>query len=235
MNRNTIIGLVLIFGIFIAYSYFMSPSDEEKALQKQKSDSLALVMKDRRDSITRANAKQEVLEELRQAQEMEAQGEVIDDASLTQMELRDQLGLFANSAVGEDKYFTIESDLLKLHISTKGGRIENVELKEYKTWEKNPTILLNSDSLHFGFSFFSGNRLINTDRLYFQPFWSDIEFEGKDLMVVTGSDSHQFSMRLYPDAGENGFNRHNYIEYLFTIHGDKYMIGYQLNFVEMEM
>ena len=234
MNRNTIIGLILIFGIFIAYSYFMSPSDEEKALQKQKSDALALVMKERRDSITRANAKQEALEELRQTQEMEAQGEVIDDASLTQMEMRDQLGLFANSAVGEDKYFIIESDLLKLHISTKGGRIEDVELKEYKTWEKNPTILLNSDSLHFGFSFFSGNRLINTDRLYFQPFWSDIEFEGKDLMVVTGSDSLQFSMRLYPDAGESGFNRHKYIEYLFTIHGDKYMIGYQLNFVEME-
>ena len=234
MNRNTIIGLILIFGIFIAYSYFMSPSDEEKALQKQKSDSLTLVMKDRRDSITRAHAKQEVLDELKQAREMEAQGEVIDDASLTQMEMRDQLGLFANSAVGEDKYFIIESDLLKLHISTKGGRIEDVELKEYKTWEKNPTILLNSDSLHFGFSFFSGNRLINTDRLYFQPFWSDIEFEGKDLMVVTGSDSLQFSMRLYPDAGESGFNRHKYIEYLFTIHGDKYMIGYQLNFVEME-
>ena len=34
MNRNTIIGLVLIFGIFIAYSFFMSPSDEEKALKK---------------------------------------------------------------------------------------------------------------------------------------------------------------------------------------------------------
>jgi len=234
MNRNTIIGLVLIFGIFIAYSYFMSPSEEEKALQKQKSDSLALVMMERRDSIISANAQQQVLDDLKRTQEAEARRGILDSASLIRMEVRDQLGLFANSAFGEDKYFTIESDLLKLHISAKGGRIVDVELKEYKTWEKNPTILLKHDSLHFGFSFFSGNRLINTERLYFQPFWSDIEWEGKDLMVVSGSDSLQFAMRVYPNAGENGFNKQTYIEYLFTIHGDQYMIGYTLNFVGME-
>ena len=191
-------------------------------------------MGERRDSIIKANAQQQILEELKQTQELAVHSRVLDSSELVHLEMKDMLGRFANSAFGEEKQFTIENDLIKMHISNKGGRIENVELKEYKTWEKNPTILMNSDSLRFGFSFFSGNRLINTEQLYFKPFWSDIEWEGKDSMVVSGSDSLKFSMRVYPTTGENVISDNKYIEYLFTVYGDQYMIGYTLKFVGME-
>ncbi|MFH1159874.1 MAG: membrane protein insertase YidC [bacterium] len=234
MNRNTIIGLVLIFGIFIAYAYFMSPSKEETAAGKQKADSLAWVMKERRDSAIRQNARRQALENLARKQEMEEKGELIDPTALVQLELKDQLGLFAGSASGENRYITLESDLLKFRIALKGGRIEQVELKNYTSWEKKPTILLHPDSLHFGFSFFAGNRLINTERLYFHPYWTDSKWTGQDSLVVTGSDSLQFAMRAYPDAPQGGFNREKYIEFLFTLHGDQYMLGYQVNFEGMQ-
>lgn len=234
MNKNTIIGLVLIFGIFIAYSYFMSPSKEELARKQQREDSLSLVMKERRDSAIRTNAGRLALEELRQAQEMEMKGEVVDSTIMVQMELKDQLGRFANAASGEENYFTVETDLLKLRINTKGGRLEQIQLKKYQTWEGSPTILMNPDSLQFGFSFFSGNRLINTERLFFQPFWTTMSQHGKDSISVTGQDSVHFAMRLYPDDGTTGFDPTKYIEYLFTFYGDKYMVGYQLNFQGME-
>jgi len=233
MNRNTIIGLVLIFGIFIAYSYFMSPSKEEMAGKQQRADSVALVMKERRDSAAVVEASRMALEELKQAQEIEKRGAVIDSSEMIQLELQDQLGRFANSATGENKYYTVETDLFKLRINSKGGRLEKIELKKYKTWEGNPTIMMNPDSLHFGFSFFSGNRLINTERLYFQPFWMDMNQHGKDSIYVTGQDSIRFAMRLYPNAGEAGYEQERYIEYLFTFYGDKYMVGYQLNFEGM--
>jgi len=38
MNRNTIIGLILIFAIFIGWSYWMQPSEEE--LEKQRQEQL---------------------------------------------------------------------------------------------------------------------------------------------------------------------------------------------------
>jgi len=233
MNRNTIIGLVLIFGIFIAYSYFMSPSKEELARKQQKADSLAMVMQERRDSIIQAEAGRVALEELKQAQEMEKKGETIDSAEMIRMQIHDQLGRFANSATGEQKYYHVETDLLKLRINSKGGRLESIELKKYKTWEGNPTILMNPDSLHFGFSFFAGNRLINTEQLYFKPFWSDPDPDGGDSIYVTGQDSIRFAMRLYANAGESGYDSEKYIEYLFTFYGDKYMVGYQLNFKGM--
>ncbi|TSA30695.1 MAG: membrane protein insertase YidC [Bacteroidetes bacterium] len=234
MNRNTIIGLVLIFGIFIAYSYFMMPSKEEVAKQQQRSDSLALVMKERRDSAIRTNARRQALENLQRVEEQAEKGEVIDSTEVLRMEMKDQLGRFSNAAFGEEKFYTVETDLLKLRINAKGGRIEQVELKKYKTWEKNPTILLNTDSLHFGFSFFSGNRLINTERLYFQPAPTGNTGQRKDSICVTGQDSIHFAMRLYPDGGETDLDRSRYIECLFTFYGDKYMIGYQLNFQGME-
>ncbi|MFH1937273.1 MAG: membrane protein insertase YidC, partial [Bacteroidota bacterium] len=233
MNRNTIIGLVLIFGIFIAYSYFMTPSKEEQILKQYKADSLALVMKERRDSAIRANASRQALTELQRAKEREELREVVDSAAMIRTEMKDQLGRFANSAIGQTRYYTVETDLLKLRVNTKGGKIERVELKKYKTWEQNPTILMNPDSLHFGLSFFSGNRLIDTERLFFQPYWTDETQREQDSIYVTGTDSIRFALRLYPDAEQTGFDKARYIEYLFTFYGDKYMIGYQLNFQGM--
>jgi len=233
MNKNTIIGLVLIFGIFIAYSYFMSPSKEESARKQQRADSVALVMKERGDSLAVVEASRLALQELKQAQQLEKEGVAIDSTEMVKLELNDQLGRFANAASGEDKYYTVETDLLKLRINSKGGRLENIELKEYKTWEGNPTIMMNSDSLHFGLSFFSGNRLINTERLYFQPFWMGMDQYGRDSIYITGQDSIRFAMRLYPNSGVVGYDQEKYIEYLFTFYGDKYMVGYQLNFQGM--
>lgn len=233
MNKNTIIGLILIFGIFIAYSYFMSPSKEELALKKQREDSLAIVMKEKRDSAIRVNASRQALEELKKAQEMEEKGEVIDSAEMIRMELKDELGHFANAASGEEKYIIVETDLLKLRINSKGGRPEQIQLKKYKTWDGNPTILMDPDSLHFGFSFFSSNRLINTERLYFQPVWMNINPQENESVTVSGNDSVQFAMRLYPDDGTEDFDKSRYVEYLFTFYGNKYMLGYQLNFQGM--
>lgn len=233
MNRNTIIGLVLIFGIFIAYSYFMSPSREELARKQYKADSVARVMKERSDSITRLNESQLATEEMQQTQEMEKAGEPMDGADLADAEKRDQLGRFSNAADGEQKYYTVETDLLKLRINSKGGRLEQIQLKKYKTWEGDPTIMMNPDSLYFGFSFFSGNRLIETERLYFQPFWPEVNQHGSDSIYISGKDSIRFAMRIYADGGEAGFDPSKYIEYLFTFYGDKYMVGYQLNFEGM--
>ena len=46
MNRNTIIGLLLIFAILIGYSLWMTPSQEEKEAFKRKQDSTLQSQKD---------------------------------------------------------------------------------------------------------------------------------------------------------------------------------------------
>jgi len=79
-----------------------------------------------------------------------------------------------------------------------------------------------------------GIRIDQDGRLYFQPYWPDYALSGNDSIVVSGTDSVQFAMRVYPDGSDLGFNREKYIEYLFTVYGDQYMIGYHVNFNGME-
>jgi YidC/Oxa1 family membrane protein insertase len=47
MNRNTIIGLLLIGAIFIGWSYMMQPSEEELAKRQYTQDSLLAVQQQR--------------------------------------------------------------------------------------------------------------------------------------------------------------------------------------------
>ncbi|MDD4554199.1 MAG: membrane protein insertase YidC, partial [Bacteroidales bacterium] len=89
------------------------------------------------------------------------------------------------------------------------------------------------DSLQFGFSFFSNNRIINTGKLYFQPFWPDAKEAGKPVLRATGKDSVSFGMRLFAAASDSAFDPEKYIEYIYTIRGDEYMLGYRIRFVNM--
>jgi YidC/Oxa1 family membrane protein insertase len=143
------------------------------------------------------------------------------------------LGAFTGSADEAIKFYTIESDLVKIKVSTRGGKIDYVELKKYKSWDKTPLILINNDSSDFGFTFFSNNRIINTNNLFFRPVWVNQAKTGDSLITITGKDSVQFAMRLYADVADTIQDKEKYIEFLYTLRGDQYMIGFTVNFVGM--
>ncbi|MEN8224924.1 MAG: hypothetical protein ABFS05_06135, partial [Bacteroidota bacterium] len=69
MNRNTIIGLILIFAIFIGWSLWMQPSEEE--LEQQRQEQVAKERKRRiSDSINEVNrAEQAAIREQQQAEQ----------------------------------------------------------------------------------------------------------------------------------------------------------------------
>ncbi|MEI6682027.1 MAG: membrane protein insertase YidC [Bacteroidota bacterium] len=233
MNKNTIIGLVLIFGIFIAYSYLMKPSEEQLMQQKRKVDSINLVNQARHDSDVKALARQHTAEVTRQKDKALAVGGKADSLSVLKLSLRDELGAFAGAAIGKDTTYSIESDLLKINIVSLGGKIAQVELKDYLTWDKRPLVLMDKDSLQFGLSFFSNNRIINTNRLYFQPFWPDARTAGQTNLKVAGKDSVKFGMRLYISATDSTVDRSKFIEYTYTVKGNEYMLRYSVKFVNM--
>lgn len=232
-NKNTIIGLVLIFGIFLVYSYLMSPSQEQEMAYKRKSDSIYLLNQNRRDSNIKALARARAIEAAAEKQKILASGKKVDSVTLVRLTLKDELGVFANSGAGVDTSYVIENDVFRLKIASLGGKISQVELKEFLTWDKLPLVLLDKDSLRFGFSFFSNNRIINTDKLYFQPFWPDAAKAGQSPLKVTGSDSVRFGMRLFTAATDSTFDQNKYIEFIYTIRGNEYMLRYQVRFVGM--
>jgi YidC/Oxa1 family membrane protein insertase len=142
-------------------------------------------------------------------------------------DLKSKYDVFANSAIGTEKITVIENDIVKIEIGNKGGHIRTVQLKDFQTSDSLPLILFNPETSKLGFSFFSNNRIINTGSFYFQPSDENSHIE------IHGDRTLSFSMRLYADNGEGVFDRNRYIEYVYTISGNDYMIDFDVNLVDM--
>ncbi len=226
MDKNTIIGLLLIFAIFVGFAIYNQPSVEERERMQRQRDSLELVMQHRADSLAAAAGTQQTRID---------ENETVTETSTTQpamgADLKDRLGVFSNAGKGEDKEFVIETPLIKIFLTSKGGKIVNVQLKDYQTYDSLPLLLYNNKDTRFGYSFPSNNRTINTNDLYFKPYLNGQEWTGGNIPEIAEDDTLIFSMRLYTDRREG--RPQSYIEYIYTVTGNDYMINYDLHLVGM--
>ncbi|MDP2724264.1 MAG: membrane protein insertase YidC [Bacteroidales bacterium] len=222
MNKNSILGFILIAAIMIGYTYWFTPSGKELAQQKHIADSLANIEQQR---IQKEQAETTVL-----APDitLEQPAEEIVDVNEDTKQLRDKYAQFAGAASGEEKLTILENDLLRIELSNKGGHIKTVEVKDYQTYDSLPLILIEPESSRFGLSFFAGNRIINTENLYFTPSSTEPDIQ------VNGDNTLNFSMRLYADQADGEKNPNSYIEYLYTMKGDNYLFDLTINIVGME-
>lgn len=192
MDKNTITGLVVIFLILIGFSYFTRP-DAEQVREMQRQDSIAKV--EQRKMELAARQQQEELKV--SAEEAAGQGVAVRKDSV-----------FFQDSLAEQT-FTLENDKIKLHISTRGGRITYVDLKEYRTHDSLPLILWRSGETAFGMNFYARNQQINTEKFLFKPSTTETTLYAKDNEQV-------LSMRLYADSTK-------YIEYLYKLAPGSYM------------
>ena len=234
MNRNTIIGLVLIFAIFIAWSYWMQPSEEE--LEQQRQEQLAREKDKRIEDSTKAAWKAE--HEAALARQQEEQAAVLPatagDSSAVYQQLSGNFGAFGMSGAGDEEFITVESDVMKILFSNKGGKVYSVELKNYKTWDSVPLILFDADSARFGYNFYSHNRVLNTNNLFFNAEQAGGEVINGNYLKVSGNDSVRLIMRLYADDGNGMLSSDKYFENAYTVYGDKYMVDYTLHVKGLE-
>lgn len=199
MDKNTVIGLVLIFAIIIGFSWFNRPNEEQIEAQKRYRDSI--------QKVELARVQQAVAMEALQQQ---AKVDTAVDADVA----KTLFGTFATSAIGEEQFVTIENDLLKLVFTTKGGRVYSAELKEYKTYDSLPLVLFNDDESSLDFTFLSSNnRVLHTSDFYFAPQLSETK-NGQMLQMrlVLSDDKYlEFSYLLPDDEYKVDFsiNAHN--------------------------
>src|SRR3546814_14651212 len=59
-------------------------------------------------------------------------------------------GPFGSALDGEEQLITLENEVLKLTLSTRGGRIASVELKNEKRWNGDPLVLFKGAGNSFG-------------------------------------------------------------------------------------
>src|ERR1041385_2741138 len=208
MDRNSVIGLVLIGLLVIGYSLYMQPSQQQIDAMRKQRDSTLTAEKAIADSIHKVeSAKQSVINP----------DTLIDDSAKAER-LHQQLDVFAAAGQGKEEFISVENDLMKVNFSTLGGKVHSVELKKYKTYLGEPVILGAGDSSVFELQLSVNNRVISTNGLYFTPVVASERRGNTEEKMVT--------MRL--NAGEN-----QYIEYLYSFGPQDYTLNCQLRLANM--
>lgn len=198
MDRNSILGIVLIVGILVFFGWFNMPSKEEVARLQAQRDSIAKV---EMEQVARAEA-----ERLARESQKSLVDTLVTD-SVAQQQHQAQYGVFGVAAQGENQFITLENQRIKVVLSTLGGRIYSVELKDYTTFDGRPVVLFDGQDNHFGFTFTYNNRVINTAEMFFEPVKSD--------------SANQVQLRL--NAGEGRF-----IAFAYRLPDDAYMVDFSM-------
>ncbi|MGI4803971.1 MAG: membrane protein insertase YidC [Janthinobacterium lividum] len=194
MDRNTFTGLFLILVILVGSTFLLKPSQEEirKEQQRKTQDSLRRLGGVNRKAPTAAAS-------------FTPQKPAIDSAALK--------GPLGNAIAGTPKLVFLENKQLKVILSTQGGRIVSVELKNEKTFDKQPLILQNPEQSKFGLTLNVEGKQIQTNDLNFTP--------SAPTLTVNGQDSSSLTMHL-------AYGTNQSINYVYTLKGDGYKLGYDL-------
>ena len=225
MNKNSIIGIILIIGILVGWSIWMTPSKEQIARQREY-----------QDSIYRANRERYIQDSIRFVEAQKQSEQLVyqqENAEVTDAVMRDKYGVFTTTATGEEKIFTVENDVMKMTFTSKGAFVKTVELKDYKTWDSLPLIGFDENTTKFNLSFFASNRNINTIDLFFTPYLNNYPCDGEEKLVV-GEKPLVLSFRAYADDLSETLNQDEYIEFRYTVTKDEYMVDFDVKTVNMK-
>ncbi len=211
MDKNNIIGLLLIFGLLFLWTRFNAPSEADIIAQQQQ-DSIQRVT----DSLLNANLERAKKEsESLEKQEVEK----VESDSVRNEKLGSLFGVFAPSGSGEEKIDFIENDVFKVYFTNKGGRIKEVVLKDYskvlldslQDEYKVPLRLLENEKNRFEYILPVSDAqrgTVNTGELYF----------------TAHKSSNSIVFRA--NAGEG-----KYFEQKYTLSPDSYNIDYDVKLV----
>jgi len=202
MDKKSLIGLLLMGVLLVGYSIFTKPSKEELARIQRQRDSITVVEAQKRLAAEQIASQADTLSQISAAPTEE---------EISQRRVN-ELGAFADAANGEEKFYYLENKKVRIKFSTKGGRPYSAELKGYQTYDKKPLILFDGETTHFSLQFFTQNKSITTQNLFFQP-----QTEETELNAENGSKS--LVMRL-PAGGSD------YIEFVYSLDPDTYKMGF---------
>jgi YidC/Oxa1 family membrane protein insertase len=205
MDRNSIIGFVLIGLILVVWLYFQSKNTPPPQQQQQV---------------------QQIEDTLKKPVKTDTQKTVIQpkkDSVISENPVSEKLGVyFSKFEKGEDKVIMIETDNYYAEFSTKGGSLIKFEVKGFKTWDNYPVQLLYLDrggELNLLFNSTDG-KLIDTKDLYFNAAYKPWE-----RVSLKGHDEYKFKFELPIDTlGAK-------IIKTFTIKNGSFMFGVEVELI----
>ena len=151
MNKDTLIGFLLIGVVLIGFSWYNQPSQEEMEAYQHQQDSIAAAQKDQETKKALAEAERKV-----KAEEA-AKG--------------DTAALFYAALNGQSKDVVLKNEKVELTFSTKGGTITKAVIKGFQNVDnsENNVTLFDQETQQMNFLLAGKQENIITHDLYFTP------------------------------------------------------------------
>ncbi len=150
MDKNTIIGFILIAAVLIGFNIYSQPSAEERAAQARQ-DSIAAVTRQKAEQEAKAAA-------IKKTEEAKAQAAA------------DTTALFHSALNGTKQAITLKNNKVELTVSTKGATVEKAVIKNFDDRNGNKDVtLFDSKDQQLSFILLAKETNISTADLYFQP------------------------------------------------------------------
>ncbi len=224
MNKKTLLGLVVMAAVFIAFAYYNGT--EQQRYQEDLARYEAY-----QDSVARANQPQ--VDPAEQGVDAQAPEAVADALAAADQLHAQQVEMFGDSlmaaAEADAEQLTIDNEVMQVRFSTRGGQIVGVTLKEYTKWaeqERTELIELFDPAVErFDLSFFVRRGMHNIP-----IHTADYTFVAEE--VVTEGDAQVVTMRL--DVAEGAAIRYQYLIYNTTTPERDYLVDMRVRFEGME-
>ena len=213
MDKNTITGFILIFGILLVWNMMMAPDAAQLEKEQHIRDSIAQVEQQILD-------KNPTITEPPTTTVPTTTPEKLDSQTISEQQtmLKLKYGEFYPAATGTEKTSVLENNVMKVTFSNKGGRITEVLMKEHFKMERDslkeehkvPLYLMEDEKDRFEYLLpmkNAANKTISSQDLYFTPSLSGNKITFK------------------ADAGDN-----RSFEQVYTIKEGSYGIDYNVHF-----
>ena len=145
MDRNTVIGFVLLAALLFLYLFLSTKSSQELALQKKRQeDSIALVNKARQEKLAAADT---------------VKTRIPADSAVS----------IQTAGAGQEVLQVVENDVFRVTFTNKGGQPKKVELKHYNTADGKPVVLGGTEFNKFSYPVNAGSNAVSqVSELFFQ-------------------------------------------------------------------
>jgi len=153
MDKNSLIGFILIAAVLIGFSWWNRPSEEQQAQMRQQ-DSIA--------AVERQRAEQEQQNAAEKAAEKKAMmmAEAAEDTS----------ALFHDAVTGEEQEVVLRNNKLELTLSSRGATVQRAVVKGYEDRDDNPDLVLfDKETQQLKFTLEAKEANIASTDLFFTP------------------------------------------------------------------
>jgi len=222
MDKNTIIGLLLIAGILFTFTLVTEPETEEVdpkteiVVSDRLNDTDPELPKTTNPSGDLDSVPESIKKDTVKFNEYK---ESIADAE--KLHNQNKYGIFAPGAAGEKEYSTLENDKIIVRFSNKGGRIVDVKLKGFQSWkdynaggtDSIPMQLFDEETSKQSLRLIHQQDAIETGDLYFEKH---------------ALSDHKLVFRTKTSDPSK------YVEYTYTISENKYDVAYSIAFVGLD-